>query len=50
MKTKELTIEEVADVYGGGTPRTKIPEYWGGDIKWLTPAEVETLHMAQSLI
>ena len=31
---------EVADVIGGGTPDTKIPEYWGGDIDWYAPAEI----------
>ncbi len=24
----------------GGTPSTKTPEYWNGDIIWITPAEV----------
>ena len=23
-----------------GTPSTKIPDYWGGDIAWLTPSDV----------
>lgn len=34
------TIGEVAEVVGGGTPSTKEPAYWGGDIPWLTPTEV----------
>lgn len=24
------------NVIGGGTPKTKIPEYWGGEIPWLS--------------
>ena len=29
-------LEEVTDIYSGGTPRRSIPEYWGDDIPWLT--------------
>lgn len=36
----ETTLGEVADVIGGGTPTTTKPEYWGGEIVWLTPTEV----------
>ena len=25
---------------GGGTPNTKVPEYWDGDIPWLTPKDL----------
>ena len=35
------TIGEVATVVGGGTPSTTEPAYWeGGDIPWLTPADL----------
>ena len=34
------TLGEVAEVCGGGTPSTKEPSYWGGDVLWLTPTEV----------
>lgn len=33
-------IGDIADVVGGGTPSTKVPEYWGGTIPWVTPSEV----------
>ncbi len=36
----ESNIGEVASVVGGGTPSTQIPALWGGEIPWLTPAEV----------
>jgi len=36
----ETTIGDVADVIGGGTPSTTKPEFWGGEIVWLTPTEV----------
>jgi len=36
----EMTIGSIAEVVGGGTPSTKVAEYWGGEIVWLTPTEV----------
>jgi len=36
----ETTLGEVAEVIGGGTPSTIVPEYWDGEIIWLTPTEV----------
>jgi type I restriction enzyme, S subunit len=34
------TIGEVCQVINGGTPKTGIPEYWGGRNLWVTPAEM----------
>ena len=31
------------DIYSGGTPDTKVPEYWNGDIAWCTPSDVTKL-------
>ncbi len=39
-KVKE--IGEVSEVVGGGTPSTKISEYWDGDIAWITPRDLST--------
>ena len=36
----ETNLGEIAEVIGGGTPSTTIPEYWKGDIVWLTPTEI----------
>ena len=33
-------IDEVCDTIGGGTPSTKVPEYWDGDITWVVPTDV----------
>ena len=33
---KVTTLGEVAKVIGGGTPKTDVPEYWGGKIPWLS--------------
>ncbi|MCD6197534.1 MAG: restriction endonuclease subunit S [Deltaproteobacteria bacterium] len=37
-------VSEIAEVVGGGTPKTKKPEYWGGDIPWLTPKDLSGEH------
>lgn len=34
------TMGEIAEVVGGGTPSTDRPEYYGGDIPWITPADL----------
>jgi type I restriction enzyme S subunit len=34
------TIDEVGIVVSGGTPSTKNKEFWGGDIAWITPADL----------
>jgi type I restriction enzyme S subunit len=36
----ETTLGEVASVIGGGTPSTTNPDFWEGDVIWLTPTEV----------
>ena len=33
-------LGELCDVVSGSTPKTGVPEYWGGDLKWITPAEI----------
>ena len=39
--TKKLG--EVCEVVGGGTPKTIIPEYWNGNIVWVTPKDLGKL-------
>ena len=34
------SISDVSIVVGGGTPSTKNPTYWGGDIAWITPKDL----------
>ena len=29
-------LADVIDLIGGGTPKTSVPEYWDGDIPWLS--------------
>jgi len=33
-------LSEVCKVINGGTPKTKIKEYWDGQHFWVTPAEM----------
>lgn len=37
------TFGSTATVVGGGTPSTKVEEYWGGEIAWTTPTDVTAL-------
>jgi type I restriction enzyme S subunit len=37
------TFGDVAHVGGGGTPRTTVDEYWGGEVYWATPTDVTAL-------
>ena len=36
-------LGEVSEIINGGTPKTNIPEYWEGDIYWITPADLGKL-------
>ena len=33
-------IGSVCEVVNGGTPKTIVAEYWGGEHLWITPAEM----------
>jgi type I restriction enzyme, S subunit len=35
-----LTMNDVCDAIGGGTPSTERSEYWDGDVVWVTPTDV----------
>ena len=37
---REVAVEDVARVVGGGTPRSNVPEFWGGQVQWLTPKDL----------
>ena len=36
---KRKTVFEVTEVLSGGTPRTRIPDYWDGEIPFFTPKD-----------
>lgn len=33
---KECKLTEIMDLIGGGTPKTSNPDYWDGDIPWIS--------------
>lgn len=37
---KVVALDDVSKVINGGTPKTKVPEYWDGEHLWITPAEM----------
>ncbi len=41
---EEKKIKEVGEVIGGTTPSTTNPLFWGGDICWISPAELHGEH------
>ena len=41
MKWPEYPLVSITERFlSGGTPSTKIPEYWTGDIPWITGADI----------
>ena len=48
-------LDQVGEIVPGGTPSTSVPEYWNGDVPWVTPTEITKLktpyiHNTESLI
>ena len=37
---KRVVLGEIADIIGGGTPKTDEPKSWNGEIDWYAPAEI----------
>jgi type I restriction enzyme S subunit len=40
---EEKAFAEVAEIYGGGTPKTSVAEYWDGPVAWTTPTDITAL-------
>ncbi len=47
-KWVERRLGDVAEIIGGGTPDTLIPEYWDGNIQWYTPTEISGIFASKS--
>jgi type I restriction enzyme S subunit len=45
---QEKQLGDLAQIVGGGTPESFIPEYWGGDIIWFTPTEIKSKYLQRS--
>ena len=37
-----VKLSDVCEIVNGATPKRSNPEYWDGDIKWITPAELSS--------
>ena len=40
---KTVPLSEVAEIVSGATPKTSNEDYWGGEIFWVTPADLSKL-------
>lgn len=40
---KVASVSEFGRVLTGGTPRTVVPEFWGGGIPWITPTDIDPM-------
>lgn len=40
---EEKTLGEVTEIINGGTPKSKVDEFWNGDVNWLTPKDMGKL-------
>ena len=37
-----MKLSEIGQIVAGGTPKTKIEEYWNGDVPWITPKDLSS--------
>ena len=40
-KSEWVAVSEIGKVVGGSTPKTSVPEYWDGEYRWISPAELK---------
>ena len=43
-KWKWVQLSSIGKIIGGGTPKTSVSAYWGGNISWVTPADLGKLN------
>lgn len=36
-----VKFSDVVEIIGGGTPKTSVPQYWGGDIPWIAIDDIK---------
>ncbi|MHA6668979.1 restriction endonuclease subunit S [Homoserinimonas sp. A447] len=44
MRWSSATLGDVAEIVSGSTPKTGTPDYWDGQIPWVTPADLTKLN------
>lgn len=40
MRMERYKLGDICEIVSGSTPKTGIAAYWDGDVKWITPAEI----------
>lgn len=40
----KFRISDVVRIVGGGTPKTSVPEYWGGNVPWISVKDIRNSH------
>ncbi|WP_426482227.1 restriction endonuclease subunit S [Chryseobacterium sp. R2ACT005] len=48
QKWQPTKLQQVCEIFGGGTPDTNRQEYWKGDIQWFTPTEIKRNFVSKS--
>ena len=38
---EKYKIGDICEIVSGSTPKTENKDYWDGDLKWITPAEIK---------
>ena len=41
---REYRLSDIMDIISGGTPKTSVPEYWSGNIPWLSVADFNNVN------
>jgi len=41
---REISLLEIIDLVGGGTPKTEVSEYWDGAVPWLSAKDITSNH------
>ncbi|WP_445442938.1 restriction endonuclease subunit S [Clavibacter sp. km1a] len=39
----KVPLGDIADIVSGATPKSNVDEYWGGNVQWVTPADLSRL-------
>ena len=38
---EKYKLGDICEIVSGSTPKSNVPEYWDGNKKWITPAEID---------
>jgi len=50
MSWELVKLDDVCEIVGGTTPRTNNPDYWNGDIVWLSPVDLPEIGTITSVM